>query len=170
MPEAPDSRVIFPLEVDDEGWPPVGSERMWAFGRGEDRYEIDNVPWFVRDLACGDVVEAVAPDPSSHPVFTRLLQRSLHLTIRIICFRSGPLAGDLQAVLDAFVPLGPYAEGVDQYGMVALDIAPETPLRPVYEKLVAGRADGSWEWEEGRINNAWLALAEPPPRRWFRRR
>jgi hypothetical protein len=42
-----------------------------ASPRGDDLFVIDDVPWFVRDLAVGDVVRAVAPDPESHPVFPR---------------------------------------------------------------------------------------------------
>jgi hypothetical protein len=85
--------VVFELEVDEDGWPPVGGERVWAFDLGDDLYRIDNVPWFVRDLAVGDVVVAVPPGPENHPVFRRIHTRSEHLTIRIICFRGGPLAG-----------------------------------------------------------------------------
>jgi hypothetical protein len=158
MTDAPDSRVIFPLEVDEEGWPPVGSERVWAYALGEDRYRVDNAPWFVRDLAIGDVVEAIAPDPESHPVFTRILEKSDHLTIRLVCFRAGPLAGDLQAILDVFVPLGAYGEGASQYAMVALDIPAGVPLHPIYDRLKQGRTDGWWDWEEGRINTEWIEL------------
>jgi hypothetical protein len=156
--EQPDARVVFPLQVDADGWPPVGAERVWAFDLGEGQYRIDNVPWFVRDLAVGDVVAAAPPDAGSHPVFAHLIERSDHLTIRLICFREGPLQGDLQAVVDAFTPLGVYAEGVKQYGMVALDIPPTADLRSIHQRLVAGAADGSWEWEEGRINARWRDL------------
>ncbi|MGO4604582.1 DUF4265 domain-containing protein [Terrabacter sp. 2YAF2] len=82
--------AIFELAVED-GWPPVGSERAWAFHLGEDRYRIDNPPWFVPDLAVGDVVRAEASQPDSHPVFKEIVQRSDHVTIRLICFRDGPL-------------------------------------------------------------------------------
>lgn len=159
--EQPGAHVIFPLEVDEEGWPPVASERLWAFDLGQGLYRIDNAPWFVRDLAVGDVVQAEAPGPDQHPVFTRLHSRSDHLTIRIICFRRGPLAGQLQPVVDRFTPLGVRAEGAQQYGMVALDIGPDVDLRAVRTELRAGAADGSWEWEEGRITDAWLAAEAP---------
>jgi hypothetical protein len=53
----PEARVVFELAVED-GWPPVGSERVWAHHLGGDRYRIANAPWFARDLAVGDVVRA----------------------------------------------------------------------------------------------------------------
>jgi hypothetical protein len=152
----PGASVVFVLEVDKDGWPPVSSERVWAFDLGDGLYRIDNPPWFISDLAVGDVVEASAPTPSSHPVFQRLVDRSDHITIRLICFREGPLAGNLQRVVDAFVPLGVYAEGVQQYRMVALDVPPTAPLREVFDRLSGGVGDGSWEYEEGRITQAWI--------------
>ena len=59
--------VIFPLEVDVDGWPPVSAERVWAFDLGDGRFRIDNPPWFVRNLAVGDIVEAQAPENGNTP-------------------------------------------------------------------------------------------------------
>lgn len=161
------AHVVFPLEVDGEGWPPVGAERVWAFELGDDCYQIDNPPWFVRDLAVGDVVRARAVADEQHPMFEALIRPSEHLTIRIICFRSGPLEGSLRAVLDRFVPLGTYAEGVAQYGMVALDVPPGADKRAIYQELLRGASDGSWDWEEGRTNDEWESVkVEPEKRRW----
>jgi hypothetical protein len=158
--EEPDAHVIFELTVED-GWPPVGSERLWAFHLGDDRYRIDNVPWFVRDLAVADVVRAHVPSSDSHPVFDEILERSDHVTIRLICFRSGPLGGDLAQALEPFTALGVYGEGVARYGMVALDIEPTAPLAAINAALRRGVDDGSWEYEEGRITQAWIAATEP---------
>ena len=156
------AHVVFPLEVDANGWPPVASERLWAFDLGRGRYRIDNVPWFVRDLAVGDIVIATAPDPEAHLVFQRLESRSDHLTIRLICFRRGPLEGRLEPVVEAFTPLGVWAEGAEQYGMVALDVPPTAPLKALHERLLAGEVNGSWAWEEGRITSAWTQATESP--------
>lgn len=153
--EGPDVHVVFELEVRD-GWPPVASERVWAYRAGDDTYVIDNPPWFVRDLAVGDVVRATSSDAGSQPVFNELLQRSDHVTIRLICFRSGPLEGDLSRAIEPFKRLGVYAEGASQYGMLALDISSTDPFTEVVRILRAGVADGSWEFEEGRITQSWI--------------
>jgi hypothetical protein len=157
--EGPDAHVVFELAVED-GWPPVASERLWAFHLGDDRYRIDNVPWFVRDLAVGDVVRARLPDADSHPVFVEVVERSDHVTIRLVCFRRGPLEGDLARALEPFTALGVYGEGASQYGMLALDIGPTAPLPAVVSTLRQGVEDGSWEYEEGRISPAWIAATE----------
>ena len=150
---------MFELTVED-GWPPVASERLWAFDLGDDRYQIDNVPWFVRDLAVGDVVRAQVRSPDSNPVFDVVLERSDHVTIRLICFRNGPLGGDLARALEPFTALGVYGEGVAQYGMVALDIEPTAPLAAIAAALRRGVEAGSWEYEDGRITPAWIAATQ----------
>lgn len=153
MHGGPGVHVVFHLIVDDDGWPPVGAERVWAYTVSENTFRVDNVPWFVRDLAVGDIVEAVAPDQGSHPVFGRMVERSDHLTARLIVLRKGPMAGDLRAVADAFRALGVYVETFEQ--MVALDIPPGADLGPICELPQRGASEGTWEWEEGRIFDNW---------------
>jgi hypothetical protein len=155
--QQPDAHVVFEFEVED-GWPPVAAERVWAFRLGGDRYRIDNVPWFVRDLAVGDVVRAVSPDADTQPVFVELLERSDHVTIRLVCFRAGPLRGDLASAMARFEGLGLYCEGVGQYSLL-IDIGPADPLPEIVTVLRRGQADGSWEYEEGRITDAWIAAS-----------
>ncbi len=78
--------------------------------------------------------------------------------IPVLPFAKGPLRGDMQAVLDAFEPLGVTGEGIARYGVIALDVAPGVDLRAVMDLLVAGVADGRWDYEEGCVTDAWLAL------------
>jgi hypothetical protein len=91
--------------------------RVGAFDVGEDLYRITNPPCFVWDLAVGDTVHCVAAGPGTLPVFQRLQARSDHVTLRVVCFRAGPLVGRLQPVIDPFAAYGVWAEGVEQYGM-----------------------------------------------------
>jgi hypothetical protein len=148
--------VIVPLKIED-GWPPVESERLWAEPLGDDLYRIDNVPWFARNLAEGDVVRASAPDGSSWPVVTDRISWSGNCTIRIIPLRSGPLGGDLQAVIDRLVPLGAQAEGaLPAFTLVALTIPPESDLAAIVHELQEGESNGSWSFEEGCISDAWI--------------
>lgn len=150
-------RVRFALAVDEDGWPPVSSEGLWAVPLGGHAYRIDNTPWFVRGLAADDVVEARA---GSDDVLwaTRRLRWSGRLTIRVVPRGDGPLAGRLQEVLDAFAVFGVSGEGVSQYGLVALDISPEAPIAAVKRLLVSGEGDGRWAYDEGLVSDEWLNL------------
>jgi Domain of unknown function (DUF4265) len=80
--------------------------------------------------------------------------------MRVIPFREGALAGSGQAVLDAFAPLGVDGEGVQQYGIVALNVPAGADLVAVKRLLRQGVEDGWWDDEEGCIGQAWLS-ADP---------
>jgi len=150
--------VVFELEVDADGWPPVGAERVWAEPLGADTYRVDNTPWFVRDIAADDIVRAVAPDDQSWPVYVERVRWSGNYTVRIIPFSAGPLRGSLQAVLDLLTPLGADGEGAGTYPIVALTIPPEADIGSIRALLDQGEREGWWEFEEGCIDATWIAL------------
>ncbi len=149
-------KLRFRLDRDEDGWPPAESEGLWAKAQGGDTYRIENTPWFVRNLAAGDIVRANA---GSDGVLwaTEKATWSGHCTIRVIPRADGPLQGDLQAVLDAFTSLGVTGEGAQQYGMVALDVPAGSDAAPVKALLLAGEGDGRWDFEEGCVSVAWLS-------------
>jgi hypothetical protein len=158
---APDGfvKVRFRLEVDEEGWPPVGSEGMWAEPVADDVYRIDNIPWFVPNIAADDLVRAEAGDDGVLWAIEKI-QWSGRLTIRVIPFQQGPLHGDRQAVLDAFAPVGVSGEGVEQYGLIALDVPADVPFRPVWELLKRGVDLGWWDFDEGCVGDEWLSIGQ----------
>ncbi|MCU1644716.1 MAG: hypothetical protein JWN03_4991 [Nocardia sp.] len=149
-------RVHFDLQVDD-GWPPVGAESMWAIPSPEpDLVALDNIPWFVRGLAIGDVVR-VSADSEGLLRMTELVAWSGNCTIRVIPFRSGPLEGNLQRVLDSFEPLGANGEGLQQFGIVALNAPPTADISGMKQLLQQGEAAEWWTYEEGCIGDTWEA-------------
>ena len=150
-------KVRFKLQQDDEGWPPVESEGLWAEPLGGDRFRVDNTPWFARNLAADDVVIALA---GSDGVLwaTERTEWSGRLTIRIIPFSKGPLNGSRQAVLDTFKPLGVSGEGIEEYNMVALDVPTDADLAAVKRLVQAGEADGRWDYEESCVSDAWMEI------------
>ncbi len=150
--------VVFELEVDDEGWPPVSGERVWAEPLGSDSYRIENTPWFVRNIAADDIVRAVPSNDTSWPVYVKKIRWGGNYAIRIIPFRTGRLAGSLQAVLELCAAHGAYGEGAGTYPIVALTIPPEADITRLRALLKQGQAEGWWDYEEGCVDNAWLAL------------
>ncbi|WP_238010479.1 DUF4265 domain-containing protein [Dactylosporangium sp. AC04546] len=149
-------KVVFELPVDDDGWPPVASEGLWAAQVTADTVRLANTPWFALNVASGDVFRVRRSDDGQLYAAERL-EWSGHCTIRIIPLPEGPLAGSRQRVLDAFAPLGVDGEGVEQFGMVALDVPPEADLPTVKRLLVEGTRDGWWEYEESCVGDAWEA-------------
>jgi hypothetical protein len=152
-------KVVFELPQDEDGWPPVGSEGLWALSMSADVVQLENSPWFVRGVANGDWIR-IRRDEHGVLWAEERVKWSGYCTIRVIPFRSGPLEGSRQRVLEEFVPLGVTGEGVQQYGLVALDVPPDADLAAVKGLLERGQRDGWWEYEEGCVGDAWLA-AQP---------
>ncbi|MEU4690008.1 DUF4265 domain-containing protein [Actinoplanes sp. NPDC023714] len=152
-------KVVFVLDQDADGWPPVGREGLWAAPVTADTVRLENTPWFVRNAASGDLFR-VRRDEDGQWTAGERLEWSGHCTIRIIPFAEGALGGSRQRVLDLFTPLGVEGEGLQQFGLVALDVPPGADLAAVKRLLRDGSRDGWWDYEEGCVGEAWLE-AEP---------
>jgi hypothetical protein len=152
-------RVRFQLRPDDDGWPPVASEGVWAVPLDGDVVRLDNIPWFARNVASGDTFRT-STDSDGVRWAADKLAWSGNCTVRVIPFPDGALAGSRQAVLDAFAPLGVDGEGLQQYGIVALNVPPDADLGAVKRLLGQGVEDDWWDYEEGCIGQAWLS-ADP---------
>src|SRR6202035_5372387 len=76
-------RVEFQLDHDDDGWPPATTERLWAVPLGEGLVRIDNIPWFVRNIAFGDIVQT-RTDPDGGLWAAERIQWSGHCTICVV--------------------------------------------------------------------------------------
>lgn len=146
-------KVLFHLRVED-GWPPVGTESMWARPLSADVVEIDNTPFFVRGISCGDHVKVIR-DAAGTLTATEVIEWSQRCTVRVVPFRAGPLQGDRQRVLGEFAVVGVTGEGIEQYGIVALDIPPTADLSAVKHLLRDGMERGWWDYEESNISDAW---------------
>lgn len=148
----------FALARDAEGWPPVASETVWAEPIGGDRYRIANAPFFVRELAPGDVVTGVrAPDGVLWS--GAFVSASGRLVVRVVPLREGPLGGAQEPVFEAFAPLGLRGEsGLPQFNVIAFDVPPDADLAAVKALLAAGEADGRWDYEEACVTRRWSAL------------
>ncbi|WP_308169675.1 DUF4265 domain-containing protein [Acrocarpospora catenulata] len=148
-------RVVFDLEPED-GWPPAGTERLWAVKVGDDRVRLDNTPFFVRGFALGDVV-VVAPDEDGVLWVKQAVEYSGNCTIRIIPAEGGRRVEELQAVLDAFAPFGVVGEGIEQFGLVALNVPSAVDIPAVKRFVIQGEEEGRWHYEEGCVTPEWRA-------------
>jgi hypothetical protein len=146
----------------DSDWPPVGEESVWARRVHGDIYRIDNTPFFARNVASGDLVEA-SEDDRNRLLVRRRIEPSGNCTIRLLVFPEGPLAGDRARVLGLFSPLGVHGEGIEAFSMVALTIPPKAAYGDVKKLIKEGFEQGWWDCEEGCVNNRW-EMQYPPIR------
>ncbi|KGI81362.1 hypothetical protein IL38_11860 [Actinopolyspora erythraea] len=79
-------KIVVPLEQDEDGYPPIATESLWAVpvwdGEG---YSVANIPFFASRLSCVDIVKA-ATDDERGLVFDRVLSGGGHSTVRVIIF------------------------------------------------------------------------------------
>ncbi|NEC84761.1 DUF4265 domain-containing protein [Streptomyces sp. SID12501] len=149
-------KVHFRLEIEDD-WPPAGVESLWALDQGNGTVKLDNIPWFVRGVACGDVV-AASPDEEGMLWAGDVVLPSENCTIRLIVLREGGSGAARQSVLNAFDRLGVCGEGIERFGMVALDVPPTADLVQVQRLLNHGVTKEWWEMEEGCVTARWRTL------------
>lgn len=148
-------RVVFDLSPKGD-WPPARTERLWAVRTGEDRARLDNIPFFVRGYALGDVV-TFAEDEEGVLWAKEAVEYSDNCTVRIIPAEDGHRDEVRQAVLDAFAPLGVEGEGLGAFGLVALNVPPEADVPAVKGLVTGGAAEGRWHYEEGCVTPRWRA-------------
>ncbi len=140
-------RIIFPLEHDEDGYPPAETETLWARIVDDKRYEIDSIPFFVRGLSCGDGVSATIEDRQLR--FQKVLTRGGHSTIRVIVYDVS-LASVLR---NRLAELGCQTECSHLPSLFAVDVPPRVDISLVIKELVDGERSDKWEYEEACIQH-----------------
>ncbi|MEV4383664.1 DUF4265 domain-containing protein [Streptosporangium sp. NPDC049644] len=156
-PELDWVRVVFDLEPVN-GWPPARTERLWAVKVGDDRARLGNTPFFARGFALDDVV-VVAPDEDGVLWVKQAVEYSDNCTIRIIPAEGGRRVDVRQTVLDAFAPFGVEGEGIEQFGVVALNVPAAADISAVKRFVIQGAEEGRWHYEEGCVTPRWRNLS-----------
>jgi hypothetical protein len=147
-------KVFFELEQDEDGYPPVTHESVWATQVEQGLYRLGNIPFFARGVAYEDIVSAVRKDDGTLG-FVDVVQPSGHSTLRVIAYEESD-APVLRRKLEKF---GCDTEQSHIPNLFAVDVPPSVPLDAVRHLLDADNASERWEYEE-----ACLGHGEPSPR------
>ncbi len=75
------TKLVFKLKIDEDGYPPVGFEALWAIKLNDGLYKIDNIPMYVCDISKGDFLSAEYASGEWSPVSVK--RRGGHTTLRI---------------------------------------------------------------------------------------
>lgn len=149
--------MVFDLPDEGDGWPPAASERLWATRVGADIAKLDNIPFFVRGYAWGDLVRFTTNDDGVLQA-TELVEPSGGCTIRLIPIGNERSGDSHQAILDVFLPLGVHGEGFSRYNLIALSVPAEVDVAAVKQLVKAGEDANRWHYEEGCITQSWRDL------------
>lgn len=127
-----------------DGYPPEEWEGLWAIPIGANRFKIDNIPFYARDVSCGDVVEACL-DNGEH-IFKRVVEPSANSTIRVVIYD----LADESAIRSELIKLGCSVEGSGTPGLIALNV-PKANVEDVVDLLEIRFVDEKLDFEEGAI-------------------
>jgi hypothetical protein len=147
-PRCPDAeiamhnRIIFEIEQDEDGYPGVGAETVWATSVGENTYKIDNIPFFVRDATLGDIIEAT--EINGVLAFKHTLSRSGNSLIRV----HYAAEVDPQSIRDELTNLGCSSEWHNHDRLIAINVPPNVPLAKVQAFLRQGFEQERFDYEE----------------------
>lgn len=136
-----DQKIIFSLEKDEDDYPPNDYETLWASFVENGLYSIDNIPFFVPGISCGDIVKVVEKEGGLF--FDGLVRKSLNSVLRIIVYHEmdvGQLRNDLK-------DLGCESELSHVPNLIALEVPAGISLDSVLEFLDKGESDHNWEYE-----------------------
>jgi len=138
-------RITFRLDRDEDGYPPSDWERLWATRLPDGSYEIDNLPFYVRDISLGDRVSAKYISGELH--FEKLLIPSRNSIVRVLVKRTDQVEF-FRAALRA---MGVESEVSDLPRMFAALLPPDINVHKVLEFLDERADSGEISFEEAAV-------------------
>jgi Domain of unknown function (DUF4265) len=149
-------KVWFKVQQDEDGYPPVEVESLWAMPFDEGKYVLDNIPFFARGVSLRDMI-SVNQGADGHQWFCGVLNPSGHSTIRIVVFHNSsdprPLEERVAELRARFTELGCSTELSYLVGLFAVDVPPSVLFSQVRPLLEEGRQLDRWDYEEANIRH-----------------
>jgi hypothetical protein len=140
-------KIGFHLDQDEDGYPPITRENLWAVDLGNGRYRIDNIPFYVRGISDGDVI-AAKMEEDGRLVFSKLVEASSNSTFRLIVSDES----ETPKVRKMFRELDCPSELVS-HGLISIHIPGSIVMKPIATLIEQGEENGQWSFEEGALRH-----------------
>jgi hypothetical protein len=141
-------KIVFDLEQDAEGYPPVEHEGLWATPLSNGNFAIDNIPFYASGISSADEVEVEAIDGELR--FKKLLKPSGTSTFWLILT---DLSSNVK-VRAHLESLGCRSEYNQHIGLIAVEIPSSTPIHPFLAYIVEEKEKGALDFEESALRHA----------------
>lgn len=135
-------KVVFKLQQDEDGFPPVNYESVWALPVKDDTLLIDNIPFFAREATLGDLVQVTQLNGELRYVST--LKKSGNSLIRIVYYPGT----NPEEIRQALQLLGCSSELDEGHTLIAVNVPSESNLPAVQNFLRSGYEQDRWGYEE----------------------
>ena len=142
MSNDPAAKVLFRVP-DDEGNATV--ETLWAIPLGDDRYKLDNSPFYAYGVSWQDTVFAPVDAQEGLPTFQSIVAKSGNRTVRVIFDPPVSPGNASEQVLQGLIALGCSYEGANPK-YISVNIPPGVELQVVRAYLVQHHAQ--WEYAD----------------------
>lgn len=137
------TKVHFRLVQDEDGYPPVGGESVWARGPvSANQYILDNVPFFARDATLGDTVAVRLEEGQAW--FDALVTPSSSSLLRVTFFDPSSF-GRVERALTSF---GCLTEHLPSHNLLAVSAPGPDATRAALDLLAAELELGTIDYEE----------------------
>jgi Domain of unknown function (DUF4265) len=123
-------KLLFPLVVHADGWPPVGSESIPAEVHTSGNLSILNPPLFVKDLSVGDLISVEFDDQGAVSDWKHV-QRSGNSTVWVL----QGAASSLDELASYFLELKCNVERFSDIGLIAVDV-PACVSEPALDHVI----------------------------------
>jgi len=132
-------KVLF-RTLEDDGTANV--ETLWATNIGEDKYKIDNLPFYAYGVSWQDIVFAPFDQSEGFPTFQRVVSKSGHRTVRIIFDSPVEDGNPSDQLLQGLASRGCTYEGASRR-YLSIDVPPDVKLEAIRQYLIDN--DAIWE-------------------------
>ncbi|MEO1037486.1 MAG: DUF4265 domain-containing protein [Pseudomonadota bacterium] len=126
------TKVVFRVESEDGS---CDVETPWATPVGDDLYRVENSPFYAYEVSWLDIVRAPYSEEEERPLFSEVVEKSGHKTIRVIFDPPVEDGNESDAVLRELVEIGCTYEGATR-SYICIDIPPEIELSKVRKFLI----------------------------------
>ncbi len=133
------AKVLFRIPEEDGS---TFTESLWAINLGDNRYQLDNSPFFAYSVSWQDIVYAPYDEDEEAVTFQRVVSKSGNRTIRVKFDLPLAPGNPSDEVLQGLLRLGCSYEGMNAR-YVSVNIPPPVELEAVRQYLISVEA----EWE-----------------------
>lgn len=136
-------KIHFRLDQDEDGYPSVAVESMWAkMDADVSGFTLDNIPFFVREATMGDTVTATQEDGLYW--FDQVVLRSGNSLLRAVFFDHACI----DTVSESLIEMGCGTEYLREHNLMAINVPISVRLTQVQSYLRVLADAGKIDYEE----------------------
>jgi Domain of unknown function (DUF4265) len=135
----PTAKVLFRVPNDD-GTADV--ETLWAVPLGDDKYQLDNSPFYAYSVSWRDIVYAPIDSDEGRATFRHVEAKSGNRTVRVALEEPAERGNESQRLLDGLLSLGCTYEGANRR-LISVNVPANVELSRVRDYLI--EAEANWE-------------------------